>query len=115
MTTMTQTKMQVIGGVDTHGDVHVAAAIDQLGCALGTASFPTTVAWEPPDGAHLAARSASWSGSGWREPVRGVRACAATWPAKAWPSLRSIVRTVRTAAGGGSPTRSMPKPPPVRR
>ena len=35
----------VIGGVDTHKDTHVAAAIDSAGRLLGTASFPTT-----PDG-----------------------------------------------------------------
>ena len=44
MTTMTQTKVKVIGGVDTHGDVHVAAAIDEIGRVLGTASFATTAA-----------------------------------------------------------------------
>jgi transposase len=32
----------VIGGVDTHADVHVAAALDELGRLLGTGSFPTT-------------------------------------------------------------------------
>ena len=32
----------VTGGVDTHLDVHVAAALDQIGGLLGTASFPTT-------------------------------------------------------------------------
>ncbi len=30
----------VYGGVDTHADVHVAAAVDQAGRVLGTASFP---------------------------------------------------------------------------
>ena len=32
----------VIGGVDTHLDVHVVAALNQIGGLLGTASFPTT-------------------------------------------------------------------------
>jgi transposase len=32
----------VIGGVDTHKDVHVAAAVDELGQVLGSASFATT-------------------------------------------------------------------------
>ena len=32
------------GGVDTHADVHVAVAIDQVGRELGWASFPTTPA-----------------------------------------------------------------------
>ena len=44
MTTMTLTAPAVIGGVDTHADVHVAAACDQIGTVLGTASFPTTAA-----------------------------------------------------------------------
>jgi transposase len=33
---------RVIVGVDTHGDVHVACAIDELGRHLDTAQFPTT-------------------------------------------------------------------------
>lgn len=33
---------RVTGGVDTHKDVHVAAAVDELGRLLGTSSFPTT-------------------------------------------------------------------------
>jgi transposase len=44
MTTMTSTAVRVTGGVDTHADVHVAAAVDQVGGVLGTASFPTTPA-----------------------------------------------------------------------
>lgn len=34
----------VTGGVDTHLDVHVAAALDEIGGLLGVESFPTTVA-----------------------------------------------------------------------
>ena len=44
MTTMTPEPGSVTGGVDTHLDVHVAAAVDHLGGLLGTASFPTTAA-----------------------------------------------------------------------
>ena len=32
----------VVGGVDTHKDNHVAAALDRVGRLLGTAEFPTT-------------------------------------------------------------------------
>jgi transposase len=39
---MTQPGCCVTGGVDTHKDVHVAAALDALGRLLGTESFPTT-------------------------------------------------------------------------
>lgn len=34
----------VIGGVDTHKDTHVVAAVSELGALLGTAAFPTTSA-----------------------------------------------------------------------
>ena len=44
MSTLTATELVVTGGVDTHKDLHVAAALDQLGRVLGTESFPTTVA-----------------------------------------------------------------------
>jgi transposase len=47
MTTMTQRPndtRRVIGGIDTHKDVHVAAAVDELGRLLGTGSFSTTAA-----------------------------------------------------------------------
>lgn len=44
MTTMTPEPGSVTGGVDTHLDVHVAAAVDHLGGVLGTQSFPTTAA-----------------------------------------------------------------------
>jgi transposase len=44
MTTMTEDRPVVTGGVDTHLDVHVAAALDRVGGVLGTASFPTTAA-----------------------------------------------------------------------
>lgn len=38
--TIVEGARRVIGGVDTHGDVHVAAAVDPLGRVLATASFP---------------------------------------------------------------------------
>ena len=46
MTTMThppEAAVRVFGGVDTHKDVHVAAALDELGRLLGTGSFSTTM------------------------------------------------------------------------
>jgi transposase len=43
VTTIAQSQdRRVIGGVDTHKDVHVAAVIDDLGRIQGTQSFPTT-------------------------------------------------------------------------
>ena len=44
MTTMTAEPGTVTGGVDTHLDLHVAAAVDHLGGLLATSSFPTTAA-----------------------------------------------------------------------
>jgi transposase len=42
---MTPPDRHVTGGVDTHGDMHVVAALDSAtGRHLGTASFPTTTA-----------------------------------------------------------------------
>jgi transposase len=42
MTTMTATRPIVTGGVDTHRDIHVAAALDPVGGVLGTATFSTS-------------------------------------------------------------------------
>jgi len=44
VTTIAQSGVErrVLGGVDTHKDVHVAAVIDDVGRILATASFPTT-------------------------------------------------------------------------
>ena len=44
MTTMPHSLPVVTGGVDTHRDVHAAAAVDPLGGVLGTAMFPATAA-----------------------------------------------------------------------
>jgi transposase len=45
MVTQVHEDVKVTGGVDTHADVHVAAAIDRVGRELGHAEFPTS-----PDG-----------------------------------------------------------------
>lgn len=39
---MTDQRLEIYGGVDTHMDVHVAAALDHNGRLLGTRSFPTS-------------------------------------------------------------------------
>ncbi len=39
---MTDATLRITGGVDTHKDAHVAAALDELGAVLGTESFPAT-------------------------------------------------------------------------
>jgi transposase len=38
------TMLQITGGVDTHLDVHVAAALDERGALLAVESFDTTPA-----------------------------------------------------------------------
>jgi len=40
--TIVEAARPVSGGVDTHLDVHVAAALDPIGGVLGVESFPTT-------------------------------------------------------------------------
>jgi hypothetical protein len=60
----------VTGGVDTHLDLNVAAAVDALGGLLGVAQFPTTV-------------------SGHGELLAGCRALA-RWP---WWASRARART----------------------
>jgi transposase len=37
--TIVQTARMITGGIDTHGEVHVAAALDEVGSLLGTESF----------------------------------------------------------------------------
>ena len=41
MTTLASEDVVVIGGVDTHADIHVAAACDHLGGVLATKSLAT--------------------------------------------------------------------------
>lgn len=42
MTTMTTPTTAVTGGVDTHGETHHAAALDDVDRELGDREFPTT-------------------------------------------------------------------------
>jgi transposase len=44
MTTLADANRRVTGGVDTHRDLHVVAALDERGAELGVESFPTTPA-----------------------------------------------------------------------
>ena len=41
MATATADNIQIIGGVDTHQDLHTAAVVSHDGTVLGTASFST--------------------------------------------------------------------------
>ncbi|MGM0704278.1 MAG: IS110 family transposase, partial [Pseudomonadota bacterium] len=42
MTQQYSDRPDIVGGVDTHKDLHVAAVVDTHDRVLGTASFPTT-------------------------------------------------------------------------
>jgi transposase len=42
--TIVEEKPVITGGVDTHSEVHVAAALDRVGALLGTREFPATAA-----------------------------------------------------------------------
>jgi transposase len=44
MTTMVEDTRVITGGVDTHADMHVAAALDSVGGLLGVREFPATAA-----------------------------------------------------------------------
>ena len=54
MTNIAERDRVVTGGVDTHKDFHVAAALDQVGRVLGTQMFPATAAGYIDLGAWLA-------------------------------------------------------------
>ena len=42
--TLVEDRRAITGGVDTHADVHVAAALDPIGGLLGVREFPATAA-----------------------------------------------------------------------
>jgi transposase len=42
--TIVEDRRAITGGVDTHADVHVAAALDRIGGLLGVLEFPATTA-----------------------------------------------------------------------
>ena len=50
MATGTADNIQIIGGVDTHQDLHTAAVVSHDGTVLGTESFSTTRAGYPCHG-----------------------------------------------------------------
>jgi Transposase len=85
-----ETSRSIVGGVDTHLDVHVAAAVDANGGRLGVRSFPTT-----PAGYHALL---SWLSSfGPLERV-GVEGTGAYGAGLAPPSSRSACHGERSTA-----------------
>ena len=99
-----------IVGVDTHTDVHVAAAIDNLGVLLGTARSRPPPAATPscatgPQARAAAPRRVEGTGCYGAALTRYLPADAAsTWS-------RSTGRTGRPAAGAASPTARRRRPP----
>ena len=112
--TIVEDARAITGGVDTHADMHVAAALDPIGGLLGVQEFPAT----PAGYARLlgwlrASGPCAWSGS--RAPAATAPGWPVTWPRPASGSSRWTVRTGRTAAARASPipwTRSARPAPP---
>jgi len=100
---------EVIVGVDTHKDVHVAAVISVLGVLLGTASFPATAAGYR--------QLLGWA-SGFGMLGRAGVECTGSYDAaltrylllRALRSSKSTSPTRLAVAGGARPTPLMPKP-----
>jgi len=110
--TIVEDTRAITGGVDTHADMHVAAALDPIGGLLGVEEFPVTPAGYARllDWAGRISGLSPWSAS--RGPAATARAWPATSPRPASGSSRSTVPTARTGAGRASPIRWMPSVPP---
>ena len=80
--TIVETTRAVTGGVDTHLDVHVAAAVDANGGVLGVESFATTTAGFAELADWLSRLRRRSPASAWKAPARTAQAspdsCAAT-------------------------------------
>ena len=88
---------QLTIGVDTHLDLHVAHANDQLGRPVATIQIPTTPAgysscWPGPTS------SVSRSSGAWRAPA----ATALGWPASWLPTTRSWSRSTEPTVKPGA-------------
>jgi hypothetical protein len=109
--TIVEDRRAITGGVDTHADVHVAAALDPIGGLLGVQEFP-----RPPQPDTLTCWN-GWASSGlspWsasRAPAVTARAWPGTWPVPASGSWRWTAPTGRTGTGRASPTRWMRSAP----
>jgi hypothetical protein len=105
--TIVETRTQaraITGGVDTHADAHVAAALDALGGLLGVREFPATAAGY--------ARLLEWLGgfgpaglAGMGGPAVTALGSPGTSPRPASGSSRWTARTGSTGAVRASPTR----------
>ena len=97
-------KRAITGGVDTHADVHVAAALDPIGGLLGVQEFPVTPAGY--------ARLLGWLGGFGTVCLVGIEGTGSYGAGLSRYVTAAGVRVVevdrsagRTAAGRASPTR----------
>jgi transposase len=99
----------ITGGVDTHADMHVAAALDRLGGLLGVREFPATAAGY--------ADLAGWLGGFGTVALAGVEgtgsygAGLARYLAAAGIRVVEAARAGRTGTAGASRTRWMRSAP----
>ena len=109
--TIVEAARGITGGVDTHLDVHVAAALDPLGGLLGTERFETNsagykalLAWLETFGdvTKIGIEGTGSYGS-------GSPATCAEWASK---SSRSTDPTEKNGAAAASPIPSTPSKPP---
>ena len=104
--TIVEDRPVITGGVDTHADLHVAAALDPIGGLLGVQEFPATAAGY--------ASLLGWLGGfgdialvGIEGPAATGRAWPGTWPRQASGWWKWTGRTGRTGTGRASPIRWM--------
>ena len=111
--TIVEDRRAITGGVDTHADVHVAAALDPIGGLLGVQEFPATAAGY--------ADLLEWLGEFGTVALVGVEGTGSYGAGLARYMAGAGVRVVEAARAGGtgtgraSPTRwmrSAPRGPP---
>jgi hypothetical protein len=109
--TIVEAARGITGGVDTHRDAHVVAALDPLGGVLGSASFATDAAgykalldWlkEFGDDTKIGVEGTGSYGAGLARYLRRVGS----------RSSKSTDRTATNGVAAASPIRSMPSKPP---
>ena len=112
MTSMARpTTRVVVGGVDTHGQTHHAAVIDEVGRQPGDREFTAS-----PAGYRAwligSADTAPSPRSAGRAPARTVRPWPAIYAQSGSPWWRSTAPIVSRAARTAGPTLPTPMPPP---
>jgi len=109
--TIVEDKRAITGGVDTHADMHVAAALDPVGGLLGVEEFPVTPAGY--------ARLLSWLSGFGTVALVGIEGTGSYGAGLARHVAAAGIRVVeagrsaaRTGAGRASPALSTPSAPP---